>query len=79
MSQVDFDEFIKDIEIPKLANDGKNELEGLFTLEEGKKMLETCEDNKSQGEDGFTAEFYRYFFDLLGTDLINSLNQAHME
>ena len=25
---------------------------------------------------GFTAEFYKYFFDLLGADLISSLNQA---
>ena len=39
-------------------------------------MLETFEDNKSPGEDGFTAEFYKHFFDLVGTDLINSLNQA---
>ena len=39
-------------------------------------MLETFEDNKSPGEDGFTAEFYKHFFDLVGSDLINSLNQA---
>ena len=39
-------------------------------------MLETFEDNKSPGEDEFTAEFYKHFFDLVGTDLINSLNQA---
>ena len=71
---MDFDEFIKDIEIPKL--DEKNELQGLFTVKECKNVLETFEDNKSPGEDGFTAEFYKYFFDLLGTDLINSLNQA---
>ena len=75
VSQVDLDEFIEDIEIPKLDNEEKNELEGLFTLEECKEVLETFEDNKSQGEDGFTAEFYKQFFDLVGTDLINSLNQ----
>ena len=39
-------------------------------------MLETFEDNKSPGEDGFTTEFYKHFLDLVGTDLINSLNQA---
>ena len=75
VSQVDFDKFIKDVEIPTLDNDEKNELEGLFTLEECK-VLETFEDNKSPGEDGFTAEFYKYFFDLLGADLISSLKQA---
>ena len=79
MSQVDFDEFVKDIEIPKLDNDEKDELEGLFTLKECKNVLETFEDNKSPGEDGFTAEFYKYFFDLLGIDLINSLKPLKLE
>ena len=76
VSQMNFDEFIEDIEIPMLDNEEKNELEGLFTLEECKKVLETFEDNKSPGKDGFTAEFYKHMFDLVGTDLINSLNQA---
>ena len=39
-------------------------------------MFKTFEDDKSPGEDGFTAEFYKHFFDLVGSDLINSLNQA---
>jgi len=34
-------------------------------LEEGKKVLETFKDNKSPGEDGFIAEFYKHFFDLV--------------
>jgi len=76
VAQEDFDKYIKDIEIPKLDNEEKNELEGPFTLEECKKVLETFEDDKSPGEDGFTAEFYKHFCDLVGTDLINSLNQA---
>ena len=76
VSQVVFDEFIEDIEIPKLDNEEKNELEGLLPLEECKKVLETFEDNKSRGEDGFTAEFYEHFFDLVGTDLINSPHQV---
>ena len=70
VSQMNFDEFIEDIEIPKLDNEEKNELQGLFTLEECKKVLETFKNNKSPGEDGFTAEFYKHVFDLVGTDLI---------
>ena len=45
-------------------------------MEECKKVLETFKDNKSPGEDGFIAEFYKHFFDLVETDLMNSLNQA---
>ena len=29
------------------------------------------------GKTGFTAEFYKFFFDLLGNDLIASFNEAH--
>ena len=30
-----------------------------------------------RGEDGFTAEFYIKFFDILGEDLVRSLNHAY--
>ena len=76
VSQEAFEEFIKDTEIPKLNNEDQNQMEGPLTLEECKKVLETFKDNKSPGEDGLTAEFYKHFFDLIGIDLIESLNQA---
>ena len=47
VSQVDFDEFIGDIEIPKFDNEEKT-----------KNMLETFEEKKSPGEDGFSAKFH---------------------
>ena len=79
MTQEAFDEFIREIEIPELNNEEQEQMEGIFTLEECKKILESFEDNKSPGEDGFTAEFYKHFFDLIGFDLIQSLNQAFEE
>jgi len=36
---VDFDEFIGHIEIPKLDNEQRSKREGLFTLEQRKKMF----------------------------------------
>ena len=42
-----------------------------------KKVLETFQSDKSPGEDGFTAEFYKLFLDLPGNDLIASLDDAH--
>ena len=60
----------------KLDSEEKEPLEVPFTLEECKKVLETFEDNKSLYEDGLTAEFFKHFFDLIGTDLIKSLNQS---
>ena len=35
------------------------------------------ENGKSPGEDGFTVEFHKYFFDLVGADLLASLNRAY--
>ena len=52
-------------------------LEGPLTYEECKKILETFQNDKAPGEDGFTVEFYTYFFELLGVGLIASFNEAH--
>ena len=55
----------------------RDKLEGPLKFDECKKVLETFQNNKFSGEDGFTAEFYKLFFDLLGNNLIASLNEAH--
>ena len=75
-SHTDYDEFIKDLKITRLSKDVREKCEGLLTFEECKKSLETFQNGKSPGEDGFAAEFYVFFFELLGHDLIASLNAA---
>ena len=35
------------------------------------------ETRKSPGEEGFTVEFYKCFFDIAGNDLLNSLKAAY--
>ena len=59
------------MEIPKLDDGERYALDGPLTYEE------TFENEKSPGEDGFTVEFYKHFFDLLGADLIASLKRAY--
>ena len=51
--------------------------DGLLTYEECKESLDTFIVGKSPGEDGFTVEFYLTFFDLIGNDLVDSLNSAY--
>ena len=42
------------------------------------KALEKFENNKSPGNDGLTAEFYRTFWPILGNLLVDSLNAAYI-
>ena len=65
------------MEIPKLDDAERDSLDGPLTYEECKKSLETSENGKSPGEDGFTVEFCKHFFDLVGVDLLASLNGAY--
>ena len=68
-----------DLQTAKLTDEEREELEGYITIEECAKVLKTFPPGKSPGDDGFTAEFYTYFFDLVSHDLVNSFNTAYKE
>ena len=50
--------------------------EGEITLAEGTKALSMKQSNKSPGSDGLTTEFYRAFWDIISTYVVNSFNYA---
>ena len=72
-----FEEFIENLEIPKLEHTVRDEPEGEITLKECQDILRTFKREKSPGDDGFTWEFYNCFFDLLGRDLVGNFNSAY--
>ena len=74
-----FNDFTCDLQIAKLTDEEREELEGYITIEECAKVLKTFPPGKSPGDDGFTAEFYCCFFDLVSRDLVNSFNAAYKE
>ena len=76
-AQDSYEIFTESMEIPKLDDADRDVLDGPLTYEECKKSLQTSENGKSPGEDGFTVEFHKYFFDLVGADLLASLNRAY--
>ena len=75
--QDSFENFSSNVTIAQLSDEEREELEGGLTYEECKKVLETFANGKSPGVDGSTVEFYKCFFDLVGRDLLASLNAAY--
>ena len=74
-----FNDFVGDLQTAKLTDEEREELEGYITIEECARVLKTFPVGKSPGDDGFTAEFYNCFFDLVSRDLVNSFNTAYNE
>ena len=58
-------------------NDGEaDQCEGLLTLEECAKAISNFQNDKTPGSDGFTVEFYRRFWNLLGKLMVDRFNYA---
>lgn len=60
----------------KLSCSDRATLEGPFSLGEIKSAIHSMGCNKSPGVDGVSVEFYRDYFDLLGTDLLEVYNEV---
>jgi len=79
VSEEEYEEFTRELQIPKASEEERDKIEGFLTYDECKKVLETFQNEKSPGEDGFTVEFYRFFFELLGHNLVDCFNEAYVE
>ena len=77
LSEAEFHEFTSELNLPKISDDEREMLEGLLSFEECKEALKCLNDNKSPGEDGFTVEFFKCFFNVIASDLVESFNYAH--
>lgn len=62
--------------IPKLDDEMNKKLEGPITWEESSKALKAMKNDKSPGSDGFTAEFFKFFWKDIGYFLLRSINKA---
>ena len=77
VTEEQFNCYIEHLEIPHLSQEVSEKADGPLTFEECKESLDTFSAGKSPGEDGFTVEFYSMFFDLVGYNLVDSLNAAY--
>ena len=65
LEEVDLDELLKDYQISKIKDSDKRELESPITMEEIARSVKNLKNNKSPGPDGFSAEFFKFFWPYL--------------
>ena len=61
-------------DLPKLTEEEAEKLNGNLTLQEVSKALKNTKNNKSPGTDGFSVEFYKFFWTDLGAFVVKALN-----
>ena len=66
--------FLENPEIPRLTAENAQACEGKLTVAECFKLFEN---NKSPGDDGLTAEFYKAFWNIVGNLMVDSLNYSY--
>ena len=78
-NQHDIKQYLADLNMPKLNEEEQNACEGLISEDECHKVLKTFQNNKSPGNDGIPVEFYKKFWSIFGTLLVNSFNKSLQE
>ncbi len=70
----DLEQFLENFKVPKLSQNEADVLEGMITFIEASQTLKNMKNNKSPGSDGFTVEFFKAFWRLLGHFIVRSVN-----
>ena len=76
ISDTCFNKFFESPTLLKLTAQLADSCDGVLTKEECHASLKEFSTGKSPGTDGLTAEFYLKFWELLGQELVDSLNYA---
>ena len=69
--------FLKNPDVPKLSQVDAQVCERKLTVSGCFKSLQLFQNNKSQGNDRPTVEFYRAFWHVLGEFMVDSLNDSY--
>ena len=71
------EDILNNPKIPKLFDNEIRICDGKLTVDECYKSLQLFESNKSLGNDGLTVEFYRAFWHILGSVMVDRLNCSY--
>ena len=69
----------ENLQIPTLSNESRQLGEGIISLEECTKVLNSFPLSKVPGNDGLPVEFYKTFWNLVGNILVDSLNESFVK
>ena len=70
------DDFLNNLELPKLSDNEKQSCEGNISLEECEITLNSFKENKSPGSDGIPIEFYKRFWEVIKKPFIECVNES---
>ena len=68
------EKFVKTMEKFKIPQDTKKIINKFIGIDEAKKILQAMKNNRSPGSDGLPKEFYLEMWDMIGADLVETLN-----
>lgn len=70
----EFDVFFNNILLTPLSEELSKKCEGMLTEQECLQALKNMDNGKSPGSDGFTSEFYKFFWEHINQDVVASIN-----
>ena len=76
VKDIDLNNILNHDDIPKLDNNESKKLEGKITKEEALNSLKNMKNNKSPGSDGFTIEFFKFFWPDIGDLVVRAINTS---
>lgn len=74
VENINLKSLLGNMNVPVLNNEKRDALEGQITYDELLSALKRAKNNKSPGSDGFTVEFFKFFWIDIGFFLLRSLN-----
>lgn len=76
-TDISLNDILKEYFVPKLSDNEQKSVEGYITHKEASVVVNSMSNNKSPGGDGFTVEFFKMFWNEIGSFVVRSLNSGY--
>lgn len=76
-TDISLNDILKEYSVPKLSDNEQKSVEGYITHKEASVVVNSMSNNKSPGGDGFTVEFFKMFWNEIGSFVVRSLNSGY--